>query len=233
MDERLSLYDHHLSLGDHLRVAHTWDEFRRLLAQFQPHIIYYYGHGKGDRHRSRLLFATDQGQPVEKPIADLAQCLREAEPRPLLAYLNCCSGDAGGFLGAGWQLGAFIPAVITNRAPARIDAAQAQALALWQGILLDGQPPHAALARVRAELPEMDLSFGDPRWLTPVIHCHYAGWQSTPPQRVNPLEHDPYWHLKLDRVSQFALLAGRGAIEDAGLTADQLSSAAAVIGTGC
>jgi len=50
----------------------------------------------------------------------------------------------------------------------------------------------------------------------------------------DPTEYFPTGQLPLlDRFSQFALLAGREAVEDAGLTADQLSPAAAIIGTGC
>lgn len=208
LEYRLSLYDHHLSLGDHLQVATTWEQFRQQLDEFKPHIIYYYGHGVGDRYRSRLVFAAGkEHRQMEKPIGDFAQCLRDMEEPPKLVYLNCCSGDAGGFLGAGWQLGEFIPAVVTNRTAAYIDAAQAQALALWQSILLDGQPPHVAMTQIRGKLVDLDLTFSDARWLTPVIHCHYAEWKSTPPKRVEPLEHDPHWHLKLDRVAQFGTVA--------------------------
>ena len=208
LEYRLSLYDHHLSLGDHIQVTYTWEQFRQLLDEFKPHIAYFYGHGVGNLDRSRLVFATGaQQRRVEKPVADFAQCLRELEDPPRLVYLNCCSGDAGGFLGAGWQLGECTPAVITNRTAAHIDAAQAQALALWQSILLDGLPPHVAMTKIRAKLADLDLTFGDARWLTPVIHCHYADWKSTPPQRVDPLEHDPHWHLKLNRVMQFGTVS--------------------------
>jgi hypothetical protein len=204
LDYRLSLYDHHLSLGDHIQVAYTWEQFRQLVDELRPHIVYYYGHGLGDRYHSRLVFATGAHyRRVDKPISDFAQCLRDMKEPPKLVYLNCCSGDAGGFLGAGWQLGEFIPAVVTNRTAAHIDAAQAQALALWQSILLDGRPPHVAMTEIRSRLVDLDLSFSDARWLTPVIHCHYADWNSTPPERIDPLEHDPHWHLKLNRVAQF------------------------------
>lgn len=208
LEYRLSLYDHHLSVGDNIRVAATWDEYRRLLPEFTPHIVYYYGHGEGDQYQSRLVFATgNQKQRIDKPIADFAQCLHELAEPPSLVYLNCCSGNAGGFLGAGWQLGAFIPAVITNRTVTYIDAAQAQALALWQSILLDGRPPHVAMTEMRSKLADLNLSFQDARWMTPVIHCDYSEWNSTPPQRIDPLVHDPHWHLKLDRVAQFGTTA--------------------------
>jgi len=208
LEYRLSLYNHHLSLTDHLKVVGTWEEYCHLVKTFKPHIIYYYGHGVGDQYQSRLIFASGkQHQHIEKPIADFAQSLRNLAETPKLVYLNCCSGDAGGFLGAGWQLGEFIPAVITNRTVTYVDAAQAHALALWQGILLDGQSPHVAMTKIRSKLADLGLSFSDARWMTPVIHCHYCDWHSTPPQRIDPLEHDPHWHLKLDRVTQFATTA--------------------------
>jgi hypothetical protein len=140
-------------------------------------------------------------------MADFAQCLRQLDEPPQIVYLNCCSGDAGGFLGAGAQLGTFIPAVVTNRTLAHVDAAQVQGLAFWQSVLIDAQPPHVAMAELCGKLADLELSFSDARWMTPVMYSHYNQWQATAPQRINPLEHDPHWHLKLDRVSQFATVA--------------------------
>lgn len=208
LEYRLSTFDFRLSRDYNIKTAQTWEEFRRLLQTFKPHIIYYYGHGMGDQFNSRLVFAAGpQAERADKPIVDFAQCLRNLPEPPKIVYLNCCSGDAGGFLGAGWQLGEFIPAVITNRTVSYIDAAQAQALAFWQSVLLNGQSPHLAMSEIRGKLIDLDLSFQDARWMTPVLHCHYANWKSTPPRRVDPLEHDPHWHLKLDRVIQFSTVA--------------------------
>lgn len=208
LENRLSLFDHHLTLGSHIALATTWEEFRQTLPTFKPHIVYYYGHGTGNRHHSRLVFASGaHNEALEKPIADVAQCLRQLAEPPQIAYLNCCSGDAGGFLGAGAQLGSFVPAVVTNRTLAYVDAAQAQGLAFWQSVLIDAQPPHRAMAELSGKLDDLNLSFSDARWMTPVMYCHYDQWKATPPQRIDPLEHDPHWHLKLDRVSQFATVA--------------------------
>jgi hypothetical protein len=207
LENRLSMFDNHMTIGSHIQVVDTWDDFRQQLRSFKPDIVYYYGHGKGDRQRSLLVFATSvPGQSIDKPIVDFAQCLRELDEPPKIVYLNCCSGDAGGFLGAGWQLGSFIPAVITNRTVAYVDAAQAQALAFWQSVLIDSQPPHSAMAEMCSKLVDLDLSFSDARWMTPIIYSHYDEWKSTPPRRIDPLEHDPHWHLKLDRVAQFAIV---------------------------
>lgn len=205
LEHQLSRYDHHLALGSNIQVVTTWEQFRQQLRTFEPQLVYYYGHGIGNRHHSRLLFADNtHNRPVEKPMADVAQCLRALDVPPRIVYLNCYSGDAGGFLGAGWQLGAFIPAVVTNRTATYENAARAQALAFWQSVLVDSLPPHRAMAEMHGKLLDLDLSFSDARWMTPVIYCHYNDWTATPPRRLDPLEHDPHWHLKLDRVGQFA-----------------------------
>lgn len=208
LEQCFAPFDRHLTLGSNIARATTWEEFRQQLPNFKPHIIYYYGHGSGDRHHARLIFATGaRNKAIEKPIAEFAQMLHQSDEPPLLAYLNFCSGDAGGFLGAGSALSAFIPAVVTNRTAASVDAAQAQGLAFWERLLIDAQPPHRVLAELCGKLADHNLSLSDARWMTPVLHSHYTEWHATPPQRIDPLEHDPHWHLKLDRVSQFGTVA--------------------------
>ncbi|MDH3349836.1 MAG: hypothetical protein OEM02_17245, partial [Desulfobulbaceae bacterium] len=48
------------------------------------------------------------------------------------------------------QLLPHIPAVVTNRTTAFIDAARPQALAFWEALLLKGETPHAALSATRS-----------------------------------------------------------------------------------
>ncbi len=49
----------------------------------------------------------------------------------------------------------------------------------------------------------MATELGDARWMAPLVHCHYDQWIYSPQRSENPLQHDPHWHLKLDRVTQF------------------------------
>ncbi len=200
----LSSADHHFERGKNMQVAATWAEFRRLVKEFQPELLYYYGHGVGDQRTSRLLFARGKTRKRhDVPVADIAQCLREAGNRPpLLAYVNCCLGDAGGLLGAGWQLGDVVPAVVTNRTVAFIEAAQLQARHFWRAVLLDGTTPHKAVAEMYGHLGDMGLSFRDARWMTPVLHRHYDYWESNPPKPSQRIS-DPHWHVKFDRVRHF------------------------------
>ncbi len=211
LEERLSSADHHFDRGRHLQVATTWEAFQDQAKASHHDVFYYYGHGIGDRDRTRLVFAAGKTQKRrDVSVADVAHYLRHApNGPPLVAYVNGCRGDAGGLLGAGRQLGALIPAVATNRTVTYIDAARKQALDFWRAVLLDGMPPHTAVAGMYGRLGDMGLSLQDVRWMTPVLHGHYRNWKANPPQARNRLYRDPHWQLKLDRVSQFSQIAYR------------------------
>jgi hypothetical protein len=141
LEELLAGADPRHTRGRHLRVVATWEAFSDTVADFRPHLVYYYGHGIGD--------------------------------------------------------------LVTNRTVAHIDAAHAQGLAFWRSVLLDGTPPHVAVAQMRSNLINLGLGLGDARWMTPVLHCHYRTWKANPPTSRRRLEADPHWRLKLDRVQHF------------------------------
>lgn len=200
----VSIYEEKKSL----RVAVTWDDFVKEVVNFKPHLIYYYGHGKGDERSARLVFADTDGRALEKPLIDVASVLRNAMPIVKLAYINCCNGDAGGHLGSGGQLAGIIPAVVTNCTMARVDAAQKQGLIFWEHLLLLGAPPHLALAELRRDLsrPELGLSHADARWLTPVLYSRYDKW-TYKSLRTDAVE--PKRKSKLDRTRQFGQVQGQ------------------------
>ena len=206
LEDRLASADSALVRGKHLAVARTWDDFRALAAELRPSVVYFYGHGEGDRRSSRLLFADASGKRRDVPLTDFAHHLRRAGNAPLLAYVNCCGGDAGGVLGAGWQLGTFVPAVLTNRTAAYAGAARRQALEFFDATLTQGVAPHAAVAGLYHQLGDMGLSFRDVRWMTPVFHGSYDRWRANPPRASRSAIADPHWPVKLDREPQFSQL---------------------------
>ncbi|MES1245135.1 MAG: hypothetical protein ABUT39_26255 [Acidobacteriota bacterium] len=203
LEEMLGEADPRFKRNQHLKVVRGWDEIAPALASFQPHLLYYYGHGKGGMATSRLVFSSPSALEQTVPVADLAQLLRHSSAPLLLAYVNCCQGDAGGLLGAGWQLGEFVPAVVTNRTVAYVSTARAQALELWRSILLLGDPPHQALATLHARIETPGHTFANTRWMNPVLHRRYARWTSSPPRPRSRMKHDPHWNVKLDRSKQF------------------------------
>ncbi len=210
LGNKLSESDHRLAWGRNLRLARTLDEFAKLLKHdnFKPEIVYYYGHGTDDSQKAQLRFAVGKKRDLRDiPMANFALFFRKMKVPLRLAYINCCYGDAAGFLGAGRQLGDFIPAVIANRTVVEIPVAQAQAIALWESILLKGTPPHKAVSELYVNMGDIDLSVSDVRWIAPVVHCHYDKWKANPPSPPSRMVHDPFWHLKIDRVAQFGTVA--------------------------
>ncbi len=199
----LTAADHRFERGVHLRVVTTWKEFREVANEIQPDAFYYYGHGFGDDRTSSLVFADRRGRRHKVPMANVAHCLRRLDKPPVVAYVNCCLGDAGGLLGAGWQLGDVVPAVVTNRTIVLARAARTQAKTFWRAVLLDGAKPHDAISEMYGQLGEQGFGFHDARWMTPVLHRHYDDWKSYPPK---PGIEDDFWHVKLDRVPQFGQL---------------------------
>ncbi|MDM8517039.1 hypothetical protein QUF76_12630 [Desulfobacterales bacterium HSG16] len=209
IEDLLSSHDLRFTSGKNILFVHTWEEFTAAVKEFCPQIVYYYGHGEGNFQKANLVFATGRNnQRIDKPVADFAHCLRNMEHRPYLIYVNCCQGDTAGFLGVGVQLGQIAPAVITNRTIAKINAAQAQAKALWKYVLLKGVEPHKAMSLISRDMTDMELSLADVRWMTPVMHCGYKSWKSNPPEQLDRTYHDPHWHLKIDRVTQYHTTAG-------------------------
>ncbi len=206
MKELLTAADLAYGDADRFRVVSDLTSFYAELEDLQPDILYYYGHGEGNQQTTRLLFADQKGRVKETPLPDLAAALQNLPEhgRPKLAYINCCQGDSGGLLGVGRQLLPHIPAVVTNRTTAFIDAARPQALAFWEALLLKGETPHRALSATHARIAGLGLSTEDIRWMTPVLHCRYGDWQATPPDAPDRSERDPHWRLKVDRVNQFS-----------------------------
>jgi len=206
LERMLGEADHRFRFGNKLLRVDDWDDIGPALEGFQPDLLYYYGHGKGDLDSSCLVFirGTDH-EPREVPVADFAQKLhRAAGPQLLFAYVNCCQGDAGGLLGAGWQLGELVPAVVTNRTVTYVTTAQAQALELWRDLLLRGEPPHRTVSMLHARIETPGQSFNNTRWMNPVLHRRYASWTANPPQPRSLVDRDPHWNVKLDRSNQFA-----------------------------
>ena len=190
--------------GKNLRQVNHWEEFMQVLPEFKPHLIYYYGHGIANEHRSALVFADAQKRRIDVPVVDFAQCINKQEPFPVLVYVNCCQGDAAGYLGVGRQIHA--PAVVSNRTKALIPAARTQAIAFWESVILKGLAPHHALQQVYVSTAELKLSHADVRWMTPVLWGNYDNWKANPSKAAKHWVQDEQWHLRLDRISQFGTI---------------------------
>ena len=208
LKKELERYDTRLTSKEWWMEVDTWELFMDRLQTYKPHLIYYYGHGVGDEDTVRLCFAEGvRRKRKDVPVLDFATELRKLKSVPLLVYVNCCQGAAGGILGVGPQLCSTVPAVVTNRAVADVAAAQAQATAFWLGILCEGQAPHQAIADLGSRRGGPDLTSSDPRWFTPVLYRQYLEWRAEPRPKQERSVSDPHWHVKVDRVRQYSTVA--------------------------
>jgi len=80
--------------------------------------------------RFRNLPQPDEHRASARNRTKCGQCINALDKRPLLVYVNCCQGDAAGYLGIGRQVN--VPAVLANRTKAVISAARAQAMSVWK-----------------------------------------------------------------------------------------------------
>jgi hypothetical protein len=193
-----------LAQGRRLLVARAWDECRLQLREEQPDALYFYGHGEGDAVKSRLVFVDGANRPDLRPIAELAHCLAKLDLKPLIAYVNCCHGDAGGPLNVGGQLAEILPAVVTNRTVAFPTQARAQAQRFWEETLLFATAPDQAVRKLYGLIDEPEFTLRNPRWMTPVLYRGYGVWKATPVRDASAVL-DPYWREKIDREHQFGI----------------------------
>jgi len=88
LENLLVPYNYRLSQGDQLLVVHNWEQFVQMAQSEQPDLIYYYGHGQGDKNQSSLIFTTGEANWEHNvSIADFAQVLRNLDEPPKLTSI--------------------------------------------------------------------------------------------------------------------------------------------------
>ena len=200
---RLIAGDPRMALESHVRVANDTKKFREELEQFQPHVVYFFGHGQGDVDQSHLIFLKGS-RPDKVSAIDMASWFEAlSERKPLLVYVNACLGDSGGWLGVGPQMKRMIPVVVTNRSLASPEISQEQACLFLEDVILRGHEPDSALAKNYSQVGRAGAKSDNPHWFTPVIYSSYKQWKSNPPKSLTK---DSSWVLKVDRSKQIAIV---------------------------
>nr|VFJ44535.1 MAG: hypothetical protein BECKFM1743A_GA0114220_100183 [Candidatus Kentron sp. FM]VFJ54178.1 MAG: hypothetical protein BECKFM1743C_GA0114222_101353 [Candidatus Kentron sp. FM]VFK10182.1 MAG: hypothetical protein BECKFM1743B_GA0114221_101323 [Candidatus Kentron sp. FM] len=206
LENELSARNHTLIRGRNLRIAETWKTFTAALARFSPDVVYCYGAGSPEG------IVLEGGRTVGAGM--LADAVERMSRRPVLIYLNAVGGGAG-IVDFGLALEKWVPAVISSRFVTNADSADADsAIAREQGLklLIDivtrAAAPHGAVAGLFGRL-ESPKDTNRARWLTPLLFRHYSEWRAKVPETPARAIHDPHWHLKIDRVSQFSTVAAQ------------------------
>jgi CHAT domain len=144
------------------------------VAEFEPHVVHFIGHGKYDQEKGgSLAFVRDDGKRlVWINDQDLPDCFI---PKPRLIFLHACWGaqtaSYEAFRGVGLTLAySQIPAVVAMQYPVENAVANAFAVRFYQS-LAEGRPIDAAVQDGRKELAEHleDKSYDDRAFGVPVV----------------------------------------------------------------
>jgi hypothetical protein len=145
-------------------------EVEKTMAEFQPHIVHFIGHGTVLHGRGVLLFERDDGTAQQVDANELATLLARNSTR--LVYLNSCRGaevgsDAGSspFAGVATSLAKQqVPAIIAMQFPVTDTTAIAFCDSFYEQ-LVKGYPIDAAVGVARRRV----FARGTREWATPVL----------------------------------------------------------------
>lgn len=179
-------------------VGKTWEDFQMGLRN-SPKLLYYYGHGLLNQGSIELAFEKTDESISKISVVDLAtEISKLGTSGPVIAYFNCCLGDAGGSLGIGMQVSQYVPVVVTNRTMTFSGPSKINAKNFWRYVINGLSPCSAFNEMLMLENNPYNIT-NDIDWFTPVLHCNYDEW-NTP---ITPLELTPDDRFfRLDREMQ-------------------------------
>lgn len=188
--------DGELVSSKYMRVISSLKELQKM-SGFSPQIIYYYGHGEYKNKTSNLLFEKENKQSQSVPVIDFNKEIKKFGHSLKLVYLNCCSGDIAGFLGAGNQLSENVPIVITNRTAAYVDSSRKIAIDFFSQVLGDDVPPVTSINRISSEWSQLTI-----RHFSTVCYSRCRNWNGGGARKKSRAHRASDWIITLDRGDQ-------------------------------
>lgn len=192
---RIALADVYESEPQNIRCVRTFEEMARCLTRsgldadtFDPHIIYFYGHGHAD---SGTKFEFEDGKGASDwhsmdEVAELIQATVTRTQSPPLVWLNCCRGAAARFESGFHQVSKVASCVIAMRTVVRREASRALALEGLQLIIAGGFDPVSAMKNTL--LFRLATQMGSGHWASTVISAQFTQWTASGREEVERRE---------------------------------------------
>jgi hypothetical protein len=191
LEARLLPYFDDAGVSNYVRVVRTFREFQiSLQERFDPHVIYFYGHGLTHGFGTKLQFQYDDGRPDWREVSELRFGLDGVIQRtefPPVIWINACLGAAAEKDSALRLLAPISCCVITTRTLAAVEDSRAIAEAALPMIVKGGWAPHSALRQVLQKNPP---SVRSARWATTVIAVQYGQWSVLAPEARAYLDYE-------------------------------------------
>ncbi|MDX0221143.1 hypothetical protein GOC40_24685 [Sinorhizobium meliloti] len=181
------------SYASNVRVARRWSEAFALLSAaevFDPHIIYFYGHGQSETGVAELIFDLADNELPEVSASTIATVLASLESlrRPALFFANCCSGANAVKSGIGDAIGGHVGCVVSNRTVVDLHAARVFGLEVLNALVSERRAPDTFMADVTLNvIMKVSGSHLAGRWACPVVHTNYGQWIGLAPQAFSQL----------------------------------------------
>ncbi|KQT58248.1 hypothetical protein ASG52_22640 [Methylobacterium sp. Leaf456] len=196
-----------------IRIVKTFDAFAEVVGTgtFDPHIVYFYGHGETSGQGTQFRFKTAEGHADPRSVDELRQALDRLNKRtgaPPLVWFNACLGAAADQDSALTSLAPASACVITTRTIASAADARRLAETALPLIVTQGYAPHSALGKALNERPPAMKSAS---WANLVISAQYRMWAALGPasRRTVDAEAVGDFPAQLDRIEPLNAIAER------------------------
>jgi hypothetical protein len=212
------LRPHYDDLGaDHfnlnLRFVETFDDFAAAIGDetFDPHLVYFYGHGLTAGAGTDFVFRGRDGAADERSVDEIQQLLSLLVVRtkfPPVVWFNACFGAAAKQESALRILGAWTCCMITTRTLAAVDVSRRLAEYALPAIIVQGLCPTVAIRNaILAKRPTVRGA----RWANLVIAVHFDHWRAlgNPERQAEDRESVGDFPMRCDRVIPLGRIEGR------------------------
>ena len=201
------------SLAANVRTARTWAEAYVILRKdsgFNPHVVYFYGHGDSTQSESTFLFDSERGRLSSisaKQIGDVLGAL-PARSRPAVFFGNCCHGASAGRAGLREQLAAKVDCLIANRTVVDLQVARQFGLEVLGRLVGEASAPNRFMGEATSNITQgIGGSDVGGRWASPVVYTNYNRWIALAPARRQDLKRTTAGSFveRVDRVQPVGL----------------------------
>ena len=168
-------------MGSEIRTARTFSELEAYLrgndgVPFNPHVIYFYGHGTANDTNTYLEFGRSDLRDVALLAAQIQELWESTRFAPVV-WINACQGAIAASSNVLRSISPYASAVITTRAVAAADDCRLLAELALPDIAIRGRAPHAAMRGAVAELIERNVDvYQSARWATTFVSVQYDLW---------------------------------------------------------
>lgn len=172
-------YEKSNALQDNIKWVRSFDEFSKILKteRFDPHIIYFYGHGSTPGGQGAVFQFDNQGAEdwvwVEE-IAFLISQVVEANGSPPFIWFNACLGAAAIQDSALRLFSKTASCVVAMRTVVRMDASRTLAEQALKSVIVDRLSPPVAIREVLRNCPSDWMRSG--HWASTVVAAQFTDW---------------------------------------------------------